>query len=142
MKKGLRIERAIKRWVTFKLRHHTKIMLNESAKMLEHGIKMISKDKKAFWGQTFENIILFCMPLIGSKILCNVTVSWFYLPDTVTHPSSLITWGWGLSFFRTSSSDSKSFLSAIAPSPRFFYAKGKKKTAIKLSKHFRNFIYI
>ena len=48
MKKGLRIERAIKRWVTFKLRHHTKIMLNESAKMLEHGIKMISKDKKAF----------------------------------------------------------------------------------------------
>ena len=38
-------------------------------------IKMISKDKRAFLDQTFENIISFRMPLVGSKILCNVTDS-------------------------------------------------------------------
>ena len=37
-----------KRWVTLKLRHHTKIMLDESAKMVGHEIKMISKDKEYF----------------------------------------------------------------------------------------------
>ena len=37
-----------KRWVTLKLRHHTKIMLDESAKMVGHEIKMISKDKRYF----------------------------------------------------------------------------------------------
>ena len=36
---------------------------------------MISKDKRAFLDQTFENIISFRMPLVGSKILCNVTDS-------------------------------------------------------------------
>ena len=30
----MRIERARKRWVTLKLRHHTILMLNESAKMV------------------------------------------------------------------------------------------------------------
>ena len=68
---------------------------------------------------------------VRSKILCNVTVSWFYLPDTVTHPSSLITWGWGLSFFRTSSSDNKSFFSTTVPLPRFFMQEKKNRHKIK-----------
>ena len=33
------------------------------------------------------------------------------LPDSVTHPSSLMTCGWGFNVFITSSSDNKSFLS-------------------------------
>ena len=33
------------------------------------------------------------------------------LPDSVTHPSSLMTCGWGFNIFITSSSDNKSFLS-------------------------------
>ena len=35
----------------------------------------------------------------------------FSLPDSVTHAISLITWGWGFSFFMSSSSESRSFLS-------------------------------
>ena len=33
------------------------------------------------------------------------------LPDSVTHPSSLMTYGWGFNVFITSSADNKSFLS-------------------------------
>ena len=41
----------------------------------------------------------------------------FSLPDLVTHPNSLITYGWGFSVFITSSSDNKSFLSDSRASP-------------------------
>jgi len=51
----------------------------------------------------------------------------FHLPDAVTHPSSLITWGWGLSFFISSSSDSKSFLSFSVASSRVYKFTHKSK---------------
>ena len=41
----------------------------------------------------------------------NVTLFTHPLPVSVTQPNSLITWGWGFSFFITSSSDRRSFLS-------------------------------
>ena len=41
----------------------------------------------------------------------NVTPFTHPLPVSVTQPNSLITWGWGFSFFITSSSDRRSFLS-------------------------------
>ena len=41
----------------------------------------------------------------------NFTPSTHLLPVSVTQPNSLITWGWGFSFFINSSSDRRSFLS-------------------------------
>ena len=50
-----------------------------------------------------------CMPQISRN--WNVTPFTHPLPVSVTQPNSLITWGWGFSFFITSSSDRRSFLS-------------------------------
>ena len=51
------------------------------------------------------------------------------LPVSVTQPNSLITWGWGFSFFITSSSDRRSFLSEAG-------AFAKKKHPKKLLNFF------
>ena len=63
----------------------------------------------------------------------NVTLFTHRLPVSVTQPNSLITWGWGFSFFITSSSDRRSFLSEAG-------AFAKKKNPKKFLNFYHYFI--
>ena len=53
----------------------------------------------------------------------------------MTQPNSLITWGWGFSFFINSSSDRRSFLSEVGA-----FAKGSTQKSYLIFHHNYNFI--
>ena len=63
----------------------------------------------------------------------SVKLSALPLPVSVTHPISLITWGWGFSFFINSSSDNKSLLS---DSGAFATKKPHTSSIVKFSSSF------
>ena len=63
---------------------------------------------------------------------CNISFK-HPLPVSVTQPNSLITWGWGFSFFITSTSDRRSFLSEAG-------AFAKKKNPKKFLNFYHYFI--
>ena len=65
---------------------------------------------------------------------CNISFK-HPLPVSVTQPNSLITWGWGFSFFITSSSDRRSFLSEAG-------AFAKKKNPKKFLGFYHYFIAV
>ena len=67
----------------------------------------------------------------------NVTLFTHPLPVSVTQPNSLITWGWGFSFFITSSSDRRSFLSEAGA-----FAKKKNPRKFLFFYHYFNTVIV